>query len=261
MQKTPTIHKKESEENVSVKSSTMSQFNKIPEHIAIIMDGNGRWAEKRGLLRYIGHEQGAKTVQDIIQYISELGIKYVTLYAFSSENWQRPREEIDAIMQILDRYLNEDVNELIKNGVRIAAIGDLDRLPSAVKKSLAAVTHKTAHCNKIVITLALSYGAWGEMVQACQKIVMSHQQQGFDVSTINEKMIRSYLYTSDLPDPDLFIRTGGEIRLSNFLLLQISYSELYFCKTLWPDFKRADLDRALSSFQGRERRFGEVFER
>lgn len=241
-----------------VKSSLVSQSMNIPEHIAIIMDGNGRWAEKRGLLRSIGHEQGAKTVQDIVQYINELGIKYVTLYAFSSENWQRPQDEIDAIMHILERYLKNDVNELIKNDIKIVAIGDLDRLPRLIKNSLSDAIQKTAHCQKLVITLALSYGAWGEIVTACRHMLLAAQNKDFDINTVDEGFIRKFLYTKNLPDPDLFIRTGGEIRLSNFLLLQISYSELYFSKTLWPDFSRDDLDQALLSFQARERRFGEI---
>lgn len=230
----------------------------LPEHLAIIMDGNGRWAERRGLLRHVGHEQGAKAAEDIIRYASELGIKYVTLYAFSSENWQRPREEIDAVMKILETYLKKEADDLVKNGIKIAAIGDLARLPANLNSALQEVIEKTAQCHKLVITLALSYGAWEEIARACQNIALSIMDQKIEAGAINEKLIKQYLYTHDLPDPDLFIRTGGEVRLSNFLLLQVSYSELYFCQTLWPDFQRTDLDIALASFASRKRRFGKI---
>lgn len=230
----------------------------LPEHIAIIMDGNGRWAERRLLDRQIGHEQGSKVAENIVRYASDLGIKYVTLYAFSSENWQRPREEVDAVMKILEHYVKNDVNELIKNDIKIRAIGDLDRLPKKLIATIKDAMARTAHCKKLVITLGLSYGAWEEIVVAVKNIVKQHDKDRLTIDDINENLLRKNLYTHDLPDPDLFIRTGGELRLSNFLLLQISYSELYFCKTLWPDFQRADLDRALESFRNRKRRFGAI---
>lgn len=230
----------------------------LPHHIAIIMDGNGRWAQKRGLKRQVGHEQGSKAAEDIVRYASELGIKFITLYAFSSENWQRPREEIDAVMKILERYLKNDVNELVKNDIKMCAIGNLARLPGYLKNAIKDVVLKTAHCQKLTITLALSYGAWEEMARACQNMVTAAIKKQLDIGEINENFIRRHLYTDDLPDPDLFIRTGGEIRLSNFLLMQISYSELYFSKTLWPDFQRADLDLALKSYLARKRRFGAI---
>lgn len=229
----------------------------LPRHVAIIMDGNGRWAEKRGLLRHEGHEQGSKVAEDIVRYANELGIRYITLYAFSSENWQRPREEVDAVMKILERYIKNDINELIKNDIKIGAIGDLNRLPDNVKDAIDDAAKRTAHCKKLTITLALSYGAWDEIIAAVKKIVSSQKDQSTE--HIDENFVRKHLYTHDLPDPDLFIRTGGEVRLSNFLLMQISYSELYFSKTLWPDFQRADLDLALKSFLARKRRFGGVF--
>lgn len=221
------------------------------------MDGNGRWAQKRGLSRQIGHEQGAKTAEDIIRYASELGIAYLTLYAFSSENWQRPKNEIDAVMKILERYLREDANELVKNDIRITAIGDIERMPANLSQALANVVKKTAHCKKLTITLALSYGAWEEITRAV-KAIAADEALKKNPSTINEKLIRQHLHTQHLPDPDLLIRTGGEVRLSNFLLLQLSYSELYFCKTLWPDFQRCDLDRALRNFFVRKRRYGGI---
>lgn len=240
-----------------MKSTDQKQRESLPRHIAIIMDGNGRWAQKRGLSRFVGHEQGAKTAEDIIRYASELGIAHVTLYAFSSENWQRPKDEIDAVMKILERYLREDANELIKNDIRIAAIGDIGRLPAYLNQALTDVVKKTAHCKKLTITLALSYGAWEEIARAVTSII-EEQAQKKNPDGVDDNLIRQHLFTKDLPDPDLLIRTGGEIRLSNFLLLQLSYSELYFCKTLWPDFQRRDLDLALNNFLNRQRRYGGI---
>lgn len=235
-----------------MKSTLPNQREEIPHHVAIIMDGNGRWAERRGLSRSYGHEQGAKSVEDIIRYASELGIANVTLYAFSSENWQRPQAEIDAVMKILEHYLREDVNELVKNGIRMRAIGNLARLPKNLKRAIDDVIKNTASCKKLTVTLALSYGAWEEIAHAVCAIVAEQPKQ------ISEQLIKEHLYTKEMPDPDLLIRTGGEVRLSNFLLLQVSYSELYFCRTLWPDFQRSDFDRALKSYAGRKRRFGSV---
>ncbi len=228
----------------------------LPKSIAIIMDGNGRWAEKRGLDRKIGHQQGSKAAEDIIRYASELGIQFITLYAFSTENWQRPAAEVDAVMQILENYLKNDSADLVKNGIRISAIGDLDRLPNYLRKSLNNVVEETKKCAKLVITLALSYGAWGEAAYACKEIAKKIAAKELSVDDIDEKMLARHLYTSDIPDPDLFIRTSGEMRMSNFLLLQSSYTELYFTKTLWPDFRRSDLDLALKDFASRRRRFG-----
>lgn len=232
--------------------------NDVPSHVAIIMDGNGRWAQRRGLMRQAGHEQGAKTAEDIIRYANELGVKYITLYSFSSENWQRSQNEIDAIMTILERYLKNDVKELISNNIRMRAIGDIDRLPITLRKTIKDVLIKTAHCDKFIVTLALSYGAWEELILACKKMLAAYREKKIDISDVDQEFIRSQLFTDDLPDPDLYIRTGGEVRLSNFLLMQISYSELYFCKTLWPDFQRSHFDEAIQSFLERKRRFGNV---
>jgi undecaprenyl diphosphate synthase len=223
--------------------------NELPCHVAIIMDGNGRWASKRGLLRKFGHEQGSKTAENIINYAHELGIKYITLYAFSSENWLRPKDEVNGVMSILENYLKKDVAELVKNGVKVLAIGDLKRLPKSLNLALNEVINKTAHGQKQVLTLALSYGSWEEVTNACVNI--SAQKKA-----VTKDLLQNNLYTKDLPPPDLLIRTGGEVRLSNFLLLQLSYSELYFSPTLWPDFQKADLDLAIKSFQARKRRYG-----
>lgn len=226
----------------------------FPNHVAIVMDGNGRWAEKRGLNRQSGHEQGAKVAQDIILYALNLGINYITLYAFSTENWRRPKHEINSIMSILDYYLEKNVDDLIKNNIKVIVIGDSNRLSLSRQKLIKQVVNKTSNCSKLTVVLAISYGALEEVTNACRQIAL----QASSINIIDEQLLRKFLYTSDIPDPDLLIRTGGEIRLSNFLLLQLSYSELYFCPTLWPDFSRKDFDLALSSFIKRERRFGYI---
>lgn len=228
----------------------------IPKSIAIIMDGNGRWAEKRGLDRNAGHYQGSKVAEEIIRYAGELGVQFITLYAFSTENWQRPATEVEAIMHILENYLKNNTDDLVKNGIRICAVGDLNRLPSYLKKSLDEVIIATKKGTKLVITLALSYGSWAEVAHACQEIAKKVVSKEVAPHEIDEQMIGKYLYTNDIPHPDLLIRTSGEMRLSNFLLLQLSYAELYFTKTLWPDFQRSDLDLAIKDFASRQRRFG-----
>lgn len=230
----------------------------IPQHVAIIMDGNGRWAQKRGLSRHLGHEQGAKALQHAARYAREIGIKYLTLYAFSTENWQRPPEEIDAVMEILGQYLKNDVQDLVRHGIRIRAIGQLSRLPLGVQKSLNNVEKQTKHGDKLTITLALSYGSVQEITEACKKIVEQCLAQEIVPESINEHTLRNNLSTNFLPAPDLLIRTGGDVRLSNFLLLELSYSELYFCKTLWPDFNQLDFEKAITSYCSRNRRFGNV---
>lgn len=229
-----------------MKSKALNKI-KLPSHVAIIMDGNGRWAKKRGLSRQVGHEQGSITAENIISYAHDLGIKHVTLYAFSSENWSRPKEEVDAVMRILEAYLKKDSDELLKNNIRVNAIGDLKKLPKTLADALNEVVKKTAQCQKLVLTLALSYGSWEEVTNAFNKL---------SPGAITEETLANNLYTKGLPPPDLLIRTGGELRLSNFLLLQLSYSELYFCPTLWPDFQKSDFDLALESFYLRNRRFG-----
>lgn len=230
----------------------------IPQHVAIIMDGNGRWAQKRGLERHLGHEQGAKAVQHAARYAREIGIKYLTLYAFSTENWQRPHQEIDAVMQILAQYLKNDVRDLVKHGIRISAIGQISRLPLSIQKSLKDVGNQTKHGDKLIITLALSYGSVQEITEACKKIVEKCLKQEIVLESINEQTLLNTLSTNFLPAPDLLIRTGGDVRLSNFLLLELSYSELYFCKTLWPDFNQLDFEKAIKSYCSRNRRFGNV---
>lgn len=228
----------------------------LPESIAIVMDGNGRWAQKRGLKREAGHEQGSKVAEDIVSYAQELGIKFVTLYAFSTENWRRPKNEIDAIMKILGNYLKQNTKELLERGVKINAVGELWRLPLHLKKALQKVIEETKSGQKMVITLALSYGSWSEVSSACYEICRQVLNKEISIENINEDLLSKNLLLNDIPNPDLFIRTSGEMRLSNFLLLQSSYAELYFTNTMWPDFKRTDFDKALAAFKARKRRFG-----
>jgi undecaprenyl diphosphate synthase len=226
----------------------------FPPHIAIIMDGNGRWAQARGLPRYLGHRRGVKTVREIVRACGEFGIKYLTLYVFSTENWQRPQKEINQLMRILEHHLVTEEKELMKNNVQVRAIGQLTRLPQAVQKKLNNLINKTRNNTGLVLILALSYGGRYEILDAVRKIV----EQKIDLSTITIENFSNFLYDSTVPDPDLLIRTGGEKRISNFLLWQISYTELYFTDILWPDFKKEDLYEAILDYGRRKRRFGAV---
>ena len=233
---------------------------KLPKHLAIIMDGNGRWAKKNGLLRTIGHENGAKTVRNIIEVSAELGIEFLTLYTFSTENWNRPKFEVDTLMKLLVKSLKKEANTFIKNNIRLNVIGNINNLPSVVRKELAEVLEKTKENNKLTLTLALSYGAREELVSATKELCNKVKNNIISVDDIDESIINNHLYTSNLPDVDLLIRTSGEQRISNFLLWQIAYSELYFTDVLWPDFKKEDLMEALQNYQDRERRFGKTSE-
>jgi len=232
----------------------------LPSHVAIIMDGNGRWAKSRGLSRLEGHRTGVKAALDIVRYAGELGIPYLTLYAFSSENWKRPQEEVSGLMHLLHFYLKQECKELIANGVALGTIGDISKLPGRVKDALADVCEKTKHGTRIRVTVALSYGSRDEIVRAARQIAVDARSGQLEPEKVDEILFQNYLDTHLVPDPDLFIRTGGEKRLSNFLLYQVSYAELYLCETAWPDFSRADLDKALAEFAGRQRRFGQTSE-
>lgn len=225
---------------------------KIPKHIAIIMDGNGRWASERNLPRIIGHKVGSESVREIIRVCLELKIEYLTLYSFSTENWQRPKEEIKGLMELLKFLLKNEVDELNRNGVSIRAIGKLDYLPNDVKNELFKAIEKTKNNDKLKLYLALSYGGRQEILDAVNKIIKSQ------LESIDEETFRSFLYDPNLPDPDLLIRTSGEYRISNFLLWQISYSELYFTKTLWPEFRREEFIKAIEDYSKRKRKFGRV---
>ncbi len=227
----------------------------IPIHLAIIMDGNGRWAKQRNKLRGFGHKEGVKRVKDITKACDNLGIKYLTLYAFSTENWNRPQSEVDGLMDLLVVFLNKELKELHEKGVKITTIGDLSRLPEKPLKAVKNAIELTKNNKNIQLNIALNYGSRAEIVHAVKHIATDYNNQ---VERITEEVISKYLYTSDMPDPDFVIRTSGEIRLSNFLLYQLAYSEMYFTDVLWPDFKEEELIIALKEFSNRKRRFGKV---
>ncbi|HYB19826.1 MAG TPA: isoprenyl transferase [Thermodesulfobacteriota bacterium] len=229
---------------------------KLPQHLAIIMDGNGRWAARRSLDRIAGHQKGAESVRAIVRAAREIGILYLSLFAFSSENWSRPREEVEALMILLRDYLESELQEMLDNDIRFLAIGDLGRLPKEVLGTIHETMKKTAHATGMTLTLALSYGGRDDILQAIRRI-MSHCQDGnLSPREINEDLFSKYLWTTSLPDPDLLIRTSGEMRLSNFFLWQLAYTEIYVTSTLWPDFDKKEFIQALLSYQNRERRFG-----
>jgi undecaprenyl diphosphate synthase len=228
----------------------------LPHHIAIIMDGNGRWAKKKSLNRISGHIKGVDSVREIVTACRELGIKVLTLYAFSIENWRRPQEEVTALMGLLKEYLLKEREEMVKNNIRLCAIGRLEDLPRDVRDTLHGTIKKTRHCNGMILNLALSYGGRAEIVHAAKGIVSDLQKGQIKPDEITEQRFSQYLWTWGLPEPDLLIRTSGEFRISNFLLWQIAYTELYVTETLWPDFNREELFKAIADYQSRERRFG-----
>ena len=228
----------------------------IPAHIAIIMDGNGRWAKQRGLPRIEGHRRGVETVRAIIDASRELGVRYLTLYAFSVENWKRPPEEVSALMSLLEYFLKRETQTLIKNRVRLLTIGRVEELPEMVQRQLRAAIEATAHFTEHTLVLALNYGARTEMVDAARAYAAAVASGREKLNDGSWETFRRYLYTADIPDPDLVIRTSGETRISNFLLMQSAYSEFIFTPVLWPDFGKADLVAAVETFAKRERRFG-----
>lgn len=240
----------------------MEQLNphKLPRHVAVIMDGNGRWAKKKGLDRIAGHRKGVESVRDVVRTSRELGIKWLTLYAFSEENWKRPKYEVKALMNLLNRYLKAELNEMLDNGIRLACIGQTEKLPPDVQRSLWQIIEKTAHNKEMTLTLALSYGGRQEIVEAAKNMLRDIEKNRLNVKQITEERLSKYLYTSDIPDPDLLIRTSGEYRISNFLLWQIAYTEIYITPTLWPDFHKERYLEALLDYQKRERRFGSTGE-
>ncbi|CAC9974256.1 undecaprenyl diphosphate synthase [Flavobacterium sp. CF108] len=232
----------------------------LPKHLAIIMDGNGRWAKQQGFLRAFGHENGTKSVKKTITTCAKLGIEYLTLYAFSTENWNRPKLEVEALMKILINSLKKELVTLQENNIRLNAIGNLDKLPKSAQKELLDVIEKTKNNTRLTLTLALSYGSREELVNAVRVISDKVKNNIISIDTIDDSIINEHLYTQNLPDVDLLIRTSGEHRISNFLLWQIAYAELYFTNVLWPDFKDQDLYEAIISYQKRERRFGKTSE-
>lgn len=232
--------------------------SRLPAHVAVIMDGNGRWAQKRMLNRVRGHEKGADTVRTVVRASRETGIKYLTLYAFSTENWQRPKLEVSALMTLLRRFLDSEKQEMIENNIRLNVLGQTARLPEDVQNSLARVIEATSENSGMCLSLALSYGGRSEILEAVGKIARKVSNGDILPEDISEEMFSGYLYTAEMPDPELLIRTSGEFRISNFLLWQIAYTELFVTPTLWPDFTREEFIGILKDFQNRQRRFGRV---
>lgn len=231
-------------------------LSRLPQHVAIIMDGNGRWAKDKGKLRVFGHHNGVVSVRDVVEGAGILGIKYLTLYTFSSENWNRPQFEVTAIMELLIGTINKEIAKLMQNNVRLNAIGDLAMLPDKCHRELNNAIEKTSGNTGLVLTLALSYSSRREILHAVKSIAAKVQQGELQVDEITEQVFENNLFTQGLPNPELLIRTSGEYRISNYLLWQIAYAELYFTSKLWPDFRREDLYEAIHDFQNRERRFG-----
>jgi undecaprenyl diphosphate synthase len=240
------------------KRFTMNTYHTIPQHIAIIMDGNGRWAKTRGLPRIEGHRAGAESVREAVDACREVGVPYLTLYAFSSENWTRPQTEIDALMNLLEKFLRSKSGELMKQNVRLAAIGQLDRLPAPTRKVLDEVIAETSHNTALTLVLALSYGSREEITNAARKLAQDVLDGRLTPQDITKETFAAQLDTAAMPDPDLLIRTSGEMRVSNFLLWQISYAEMIIVDKCWPDFRQGDLFAAVAEFQKRHRRFGSV---
>lgn len=229
---------------------------RLPVHLAIIMDGNGRWASGRLLSRERGHHQGAEAARQVVTFCRKIGIPILTLYAFSLENWSRPNDEVAALMELLDSYLDKEFNTLMENGIRLAAMGRLHLLPGKVREKLLSTCQATQKNKGMLLNLAISYGGRAEIVDAVKRLIQDVQKGKLSQEEINEKLFSRYLYTGQLPDPDLLIRTGGEMRISNFLLWQTAYTEIYVTEKLWPDFDEQELCQALIDFQKRERRFG-----
>ena len=253
------------EKNLAIAQNKMNLVESIdhtnlPKHLAIIMDGNGRWAKQQGFLRAFGHENGTKSVKEIIKTSAKLGIEYLTLYAFSTENWNRPKLEVEALMKILINSLKKELVTLQENNIRLNAIGNLEKLPKSAQRELLDVIDKTKNNTRLTLTLALSYGSREELVNAVRIISDKVKNNIISIDAIDDSIINEHLYTQNLPGVDLLIRTSGEHRISNFLLWQIAYAELYFTNVLWPDFKDQDLYEAIISYQKRERRFGKTSE-
>lgn len=235
-------------------------FNNLPKHIAVIMDGNGRWAKKKGARRIFGHRNAVQAVRDVTEASGELGIKYLTLYAFSTENWSRPKEEVEGLMELLVNTLKQEIGTLMENQVKLKTIGDTTHLPANCQKNLEWAINETKNNSGLTLILALSYSGRWEILEAVRQIASEVRDGKTDISSINEATFGNYLKTSGIPDPELLIRTSGELRISNFLLWQIAYTELYITPTLWPDFRKEHLYEAIWSYQQRERRFGKTSE-
>lgn len=239
----------------------MQEGLKIPRHVAIILDGNGRWAKKRGLPRNMGHIQGAKNVEKICEAADDLGVKYITMYAFSTENWSRPQDEVDALMKLLHSYMKNCLKRATKHDMRVRVIGDRTKLDEGVRQSILELEEGTRNNQGLNFQIALNYGGRDELVRATKRLAEDVAKGVVAAEEITEDTIRGYLDTADIPDPDLLIRPSGELRLSNFLLWQVAYSEFYFADVLWPDFKKKDLEQAILAYNKRDRRFGNVEEK
>lgn len=250
-----TVLKKE----ILAEIDAVKERGEIPEHIAIIMDGNGRWAKKKGLPRVAGHQRGIETVREIVEACVNLGVKYLTLYTFSTENWKRPKNEVSTLMRLIVKSLRDETDQLHANNIRLTTIGNLDSLPEAVKGELHDAFEKTKDNKRMVLNLALSYSGRWDITEAVKKIA-EDSKNGLDTNSITEETIGKYLSTNNMPDPDLMIRSGGEFRVSNFLLWQIAYSEIFVTETLWPKFDSSTLLEAIRDYQKRERRYGLVSE-
>jgi undecaprenyl diphosphate synthase len=232
--------------------------DKVPHHVAVIMDGNGRWAKKRNMPRVAGHRAGANAVREVVEAARELGIRYLTLYAFSNENWKRPKREVSALMSLLRRFMKDEIEEMLHYGIGMKVIGRTDMLPERVQREISETIAGTEHCDKMTVILALSYGGRMEIVDAARKIAERCAAGELSPSEVDEKLFADHLYLPDCPEPDLLIRTSGESRLSNFMLWQLSYSEIWFTPTLWPDFTKEEFCRAIIDYQDRDRRFGGI---
>jgi undecaprenyl diphosphate synthase len=242
------------------KINEVKSTGEIPSHIAIIMDGNGRWAKSKGLPRVAGHRKGIETVREIVEACAELGVKYLTLYTFSTENWKRPKNEVSTLMRLIVKSLKDETDELHKNNIKLTSIGNSEMLPPEVKTELEEAFEKTKNNTRMTLNLALSYSGRWELTNAVKKIARDVSNNKLSINNISEKTISKYLNTSEIPDPELLIRSGGEMRISNFLLWQIAYSEIFVTDVLWPKFKTKNLIEAIKEFQKRERRFGLVSE-
>jgi undecaprenyl diphosphate synthase len=235
-------------------------LTRLPQHIAIILDGNGRWAQKNGMDRYKGHEEGVISVRKVVEAAGDIGVKYLTVYTFSTENWNRPQSEVDALMALMVIAIQRETPDLMKNNVRLQAIGDIDRLPQTTKDNLDACIEETSQNTGLTLVLALSYSSRWEITEAARKIAREVQEGKLEIEAVNEQVISNHLSTKNIPDPDLLIRTGGEYRISNYLLWQLAYAELYFTPVYWPEFREENLYEAILDFQKRERRFGKTGE-
>jgi undecaprenyl diphosphate synthase len=235
-------------------------FNNLPQHVAVIMDGNGRWAKKKGAMRIFGHRNAVQAVRDVTEGCAELGIKFLTLYAFSTENWNRPKEEVEGLMELLVNTLKQEIGTLMENQVKLKTIGDTSHLPAECQRNLQWAIDQTQNNNGLLLILALSYSGRWEIIQAVRALAGDVKNGKVDPSAINENIFENYLHTAGIPDPELLIRTSGELRVSNFLLWQIAYTELFITPTLWPDFRKENLYEAIWSYQQRERRFGKTSE-